>query len=185
MQPFIRSFPTDDVNKVGPSFTHSPSLIRVKLVQLTPIITTLQKNYSKNLCWTKLQPSAEFAPYHAYCSREAQTNKQTQNCVLLYLDNWRLIDQQLLPYKFYGSGMACKKSAFYILFLHPWFMISHKVNARSHTQAHIPAWHRLIFLYYFLTCFSCIVLLACLDGTSYQYPCPALILQTNSKQITI
>ena len=88
MQPFIRSFLTDDENKVGPSFTHSPSLIRVKLVQRTPIITTLQKNYSKNLCWTKLQPSTEFAPYHAYRSREAQTNKQTQNCVLLY---WRHI----------------------------------------------------------------------------------------------
>ena len=182
MQPFIRSFLTDDLNKVGPSFTHSPSLIRVKLVQWTPIITTLPKNYSKNLCWTKLQPSTEFAPYRS--REEAQTNKQTQNCVLLYLDNWWLIDQQLLPYKFYGSGMACKKSAFYILFLHPRFMISHKVNARSHTHAHIPAWHPLIFLYYFLTCFSCIVL-ACLDGTSYQYPCPALILQTNSKQITI
>ena len=161
MQPFIRSFLTDDLNKVGPSFTHSPSLIRVKLVQRTPIITTLPKNYSKNLCWTKLQPSTEFVPYR---SREAQTNKQTPNCVLLYLDNWRLIDQQLLPHKFYGSGMACKKSAFYILFLHPWFMISHKVNARSHTHAHIPAWHRLRFLYYFLTSIS----LSCTDIANKQ-----------------
>ena len=145
MQPFIRSFLTDDLNKVGPSFTHSPSLIRVKLVQRTPIITTLPKNYSKNVCWTKLQPSTEFAPYRS--REEAQTNKQTQNCVLLYLDNWRLIDQQLLPYKFYGSGMACKKSAFYILFLHPWFMISHKVNARSHTHTHIFLLDTLLYFF--------------------------------------
>ena len=183
MQPFIRSFltgwPEQSRSKLHPFTKFDP--------RETHSANSNNNNSSKKITQKiYVGPSSNHPLSLHLIVPEKKPRRTNKHRIVSYyiLDNWRLIDQQLLPYKFYGCGMACKKSAFYILFLHPWFMISHKVNARSHTHAHIPAWHPLIFLYYFLTCFSCIVL-ACLDGTSYQYPCPALILQTNSKQITI